>query len=141
MICNRHNQEFRIALRQARLKATPIRLGMLEAFAHQPKPVSIRDLTARLPQSADVVTLYRNAESLCKLGLLNRVRLWDKKEYFEFAHKAHHHHLVCTSCGKVSDVGDCKVQIIPNKVLKTAGFAKIKNHQLEFFGLCKQCNN
>lgn len=141
MICGQHNEQFKSALRKARLKATPGRLNILEIFAHQPKPLSIAALKFRMPGSADLVTLYRNAEILCALGFLNRVRLQDKKDYFEFAHKAHHHHLVCANCGKVSDVGDCKVRPISSQSLKSAGFAKINNHQLEFFGVCKQCNN
>jgi Fur family ferric uptake transcriptional regulator len=141
MVCGEHNELFKSVLRNARLKATPIRLGMLEVFAHQPKPISILSLRAKIPGSADIVTLYRNVETLCKLGLLNRVHLQAKKDYFEFAQKAHHHHLICTGCGKVKDVEDCKVQKISNQNLKNAGFAKINNHQLEFFGICKKCKH
>jgi Fur family ferric uptake transcriptional regulator len=141
MLCNQHKEVFPSLLRGQRLKATPIRLAILEVFAHQPKPISILDLKAKISGDCDVVTLYRNADVLCKLGLLNRIRLGDKKDYYEFAQKAHHHHLVCNFCGKVSDIQDCEIGEISKQDLKLAGFAEVSRHSLEFFGICKQCNN
>jgi Fe2+ or Zn2+ uptake regulation protein len=141
MVCREHNEQFKIALKKARLKVTPARLGMLEVLAHKTMPVSILELREKLLKSANIVTLYRNAESLCSAGLLSKIHLQDKKDYYEFSKKEHHHHLVCIKCGKVSDVMNCKVQKISEQNLKIAGFEKINYHQLEFFGICQLCNN
>jgi Fur family transcriptional regulator, ferric uptake regulator len=141
MICKEHQAVFKKALRAGRLKATPKRLAMLEVFAHNSKPMSIAGLSKKISDQADIATLYRNVESMAKLNLLNRLRLGDKKDYYEYAQKLHHHHLVCLNCGKLSDVDICKAPQISGRTLSEAGFAKLNSHQLEFFGICKQCNN
>jgi Fe2+ or Zn2+ uptake regulation protein len=140
MVCKQHAKQFQTDLKSRGLKATPKRLGILDFFAHVKKPVSICELKSKISPKADLVTLYRNLEVFTKLGLLSRIWLGDKKEYFEFAKNKHHHHLVCTACGRVSDIESCIVGDIPKQSLAAASFANIKNHQLEFFGICKKCN-
>jgi Fur family transcriptional regulator, ferric uptake regulator len=140
MVCIEHKNEFKALLNKGKLKATPGRLGLLEIFAHNGKPISIQSLKSKIGRKTDLATLYRNAEIMTRLGLLSRVRLLDKKDYYELAEKnGHHHHLVCTGCGKVSDIGFCRVKPIDRKILKSSGFAFINNHSLEFFGQCKAC--
>jgi Fur family ferric uptake transcriptional regulator len=139
MECKQHKTELKILLNNKKLKATPGRLGLLDIFIHQAKPISVAELKSKVGDKTDLVTLYRNAEILTKIGALKRIRLQDKKDYYEFAQKAHHHHLVCTNCGKVSDVKACAIKPINNKILKLSGFVKIESHSLEFFGVCKMC--
>jgi Fur family ferric uptake transcriptional regulator len=139
MQCKQHINEFKLFFRGQGLKATLGRLEILDVFAHQAKPISIGELKSKIGGSTNLVTLYRNVETLAKIGILNRIRLQDKKDYYEFAYKTHHHHLVCSECGKVSDVEACNIPTINPKILKQSGFAQIKNHRLEFFGLCVSC--
>ncbi len=139
MECNEHKTSFQNYFKTQGLKSTPARLMLLDIFAHLTKPISIQELKKKIGAKVDLVTLYRNAETLCKAGILNKIQLGESKDYYEFAKLAHHHHLVCTGCGKVSDVENCKVSPIHEQVLKKSGFAKITKHSLEFFGLCKQC--
>ena len=141
MLCKEHQREFKGFLKAKKLKATPARLEFLEIFAHEKKPISIRQLKTKVQLKTDLVTLYRNAEIFTGLGLLNRINLGSQKDYFEFAKKNHHHHLICTRCGKVSDVSSCQVGVISNQTIKSAGFAHVSKHSLEFFGLCRQCVN
>ena len=140
MVCKQHENEFKTVLRSKDLKATPARLAMLEVFAHSQKPLCIKELEQQT-SGTDVVTLYRNVGDLAKKGVLNRIRLQDKKDYYEFGSNAHHHHLVCSSCGKVVDIQSCDVKPISQKLLERNGFGSFESHSLEFFGVCKKCSN
>ncbi len=141
MDCKEHKASFTNFLKAQKLKVTPSRMDLLDIFAHEQKPISIAGLKTKIQLSTDLATLYRNVEKLVELGLLQRIRLQDKKDYYEFTQKAHHHHLVCTECGKVSDISMCEIKTVSPVLLRIAGFARINNHQLEYFGVCSKCVN
>ncbi len=140
MNCQQHTAEIKNKLRQNKLKATPARLGLLDVFEHVKKPLSVGDLAQKLGRlGVDKATLYRNVESLEALGLLKKIRLSGRSEYYELASQTHHHHLICKNCGRVSDIEGCKVVANNKNLLKKSGFAEISGHSLEFFGICNNC--
>lgn len=138
MPCKEHGVLLRKTLKENKLKVTPGRLELLDVFEHAKKPLSVKDVSEKLPK-ADKVTLYRNVESLENLGLLKQVRFSDTESLYELTSLGHHHHLVCKNCGKVSDVEGCKVSINA-ALLHGTGFSKITEHSLEFFGICNSCS-
>lgn len=87
---------------------------------------------------ADVVTLYRNVESLKEMGLIKQIKLRDRQAYYELSYAPHHHHLICTSCGKLEDV-KVREPVLTKTFLKNHGFTRITDHSLEFFGICGAC--
>ena len=139
--CTIHKKAFQSALRGKKLKATPGRLEILDAFAHEAEPLSIKQLQKRIgPGGPDTATLYRNAESLTAEGLLVKVNLGGKNFSYELAGRTHHHHLICKRCGKISDVTISVRPGLDLQALKSAkNFAAVTGHSLEFFGFCKKC--
>ncbi len=93
-----------------------------------------------------IATVYRNLKLVSQMGLVNQVNFGDGKEYYEIAKvpALHHHHLVCTVCGKVIDYSDFReeenefVDILGKKLEKIYDFT-IQSHQLYFYGVCKDC--
>jgi Fe2+ or Zn2+ uptake regulation protein len=138
---NKHiAEESKQLLKNNGLKVTQARLKLLDIFKRGKKPLSIKQIAEQLGDTeADMVTLYRNVESLENLGLIKQMRFNDRQAYYELITENHHHHLVCKSCGKISDVNECSVTIQGPKLLKTHGFAKVTDHSLEFFGICDNC--
>src|SRR6266478_1367997 len=105
MQCKQHILGLRTMLRQNNLKATPARLGLLDVFEHIKKPISVDDLARKLRGSnVDTATLYRNVDSLESLGVLKKIRFNDRKSYYELETGKHHHHLICSKCGRIEDV-------------------------------------
>ncbi len=137
--CKLHTNESTEQLKTAGLKITGARLELLDILKHAKKPLSIKEIARQMGQrKPDMVTLYRNAESLQNLGLVKQINFQDRQAYFELT-DSHHHHLICEECGKISDVADCNIQNIQKEILKKSNFNKINRHSLEFFGLCKKC--
>lgn len=49
-----------------------------------------------------------------------------------------HYHFTCESCGKVYDV-DCPVAHNLDKDVESGMGFRVKQHRLEFYGICKDC--
>jgi Fe2+ or Zn2+ uptake regulation protein len=125
-------------LRTVGLRATPQRIGILDALSAARRPVSVEELVGAVRGRLDVATVYRTMEAFCEAGLAQRIDLAQGKALFETA-GAHHHHALCISCGLIRDVKACVPRGIDAKVRAVSGFARIDDHALEFFGLCKPC--
>ncbi len=50
----------------------------------------------------------------------------------------HHHHVICTNCGRVIEFPDCGLTVLAGE-LETRLGVKINGHLLEFYGLCEDC--
>jgi len=135
--CPEHTTESTRQLKTGGLKITSARLSLLDVLKHSKKPLSIKEIAKSL-DGVDLVTLYRNIEYLKNLGLVKEINLKDRQAYFELAEGRHHHHLICTNCGKLADVEIPEIKL-SKSFLKKRGFSKITDHSLEFFGLCAKC--
>ncbi|MBI5134312.1 MAG: transcriptional repressor [Candidatus Taylorbacteria bacterium] len=123
-------------LREKGEKATKARIGLLVALERERFPISIKELGTKV-KAPDPSTLYRSLKALAEKGLVREIMTDKKEARYEIAiGRAHHHHVVCTSCGLMKDVRVC-----PEKAIAPAslGFSKITGHTLEFFGICKSC--
>lgn len=128
-------------LQHAGLKATKARMAIIHVFLHHKKPMDIRALATKLGGDAHLATLYRTAERLASAGILTRVNLGSDSAHYEL-HDAshHHHHAVCTNCGRVEDIELCKKNELENEALRSSKFFKtLDTHALEFFGRCVTC--
>jgi Fe2+ or Zn2+ uptake regulation protein len=136
-LCIEHTTESKYQLKTGGLKVTSARLDLLDALKHAKKPLSVKELAKKLG-GVDLVTLYRNIEALENLGAVKKINLNSREAYYELAGGKHHHHIICTNCGKLADVEVNEMNLNKN-FLKKHGFAKVTGHSLEFFGLCKAC--
>lgn len=140
MLCKQHQTIIKASLKSRRLKATPARLRLLDIFEHYPKPLSAAELSEKFGKvKINLVTIYRNIESLEVLGLLRKITFGGRSSYYELSSRPHHHHVLCNNCGRVSDVFFCRNWGLPRKNVKAVGFASVESHSLEFFGICKNC--
>jgi len=81
------------------------------------------------------------------VGLVFKFDFGDGKSRYELASEAvkgHHHHMVCTRCGRIVDYSDFmeeEVKFIKGleaELSKKHNF-KIDKHQIHFYGLCERC--
>ena len=91
-----------------------------------------------------LTTIYRNIEMLTDIGVLCRVKLArasDGRALYEINRRHdHHHHLVCTKCGKIIEFNMCLFQEIGKRLASITQF-KIDEHRLKVFGRCPKCQN
>jgi Fur family transcriptional regulator, ferric uptake regulator len=112
-------------------KATPQRLAVLGALAAE-QHQTLEEIRARCPE-VGLVTVYRTLDLLCEIGAVRRLDLGDGPRY-ELAEN-HHHHLVCESCGAVSEFEECPLDL---RRLQDVDF-EVASHSLEIYGRCAVC--
>jgi Fur family ferric uptake transcriptional regulator len=138
--------ELRVMLWMKRLKATPGRIVLLEALEKEKSPVSVLEIEKKLSASKSAVSLgsaaiYRALETLVKARLVSKINTGKVHSSYEMIFgRKHHHHAVCTSCGLMEDVSVCDADDLNTMArVHLKNFKSIQSHSLEFFGLCKKC--
>jgi Fur family ferric uptake transcriptional regulator len=95
-----------------------------------------------------LTTIYRTLELLVQMGFVFKFDFGDKRARYELAEglqgKQHHHHLLCTECGKIVDyidfIDDEKELISQTEKGLSKKFSfKITNHLIQFYGICEKC--
>lgn len=138
----------KVILRKSGLKATDQRLTILEIFNKAKRPLSAQEIIELLPRPGrnaersvmDQATIYRTLKSLKKNGIIRPIDLRHNHAHYELAKLAEHHHLICLRCSKVEDVHRCGIEDMQKAVLHSSKhFAEIKQHALEFYGVCTSC--
>ena len=84
-------------------------------------------------------TVYRNLKVLQGNGQVSELNLDGTVSRFE-AKRENHYHFRCERCGRVIDVDEPVDRKLDRKVARKTGL-KISCHQLEFRGLCHDCQH
>ena len=82
-------------------------------------------------------TVYRNLKVLQESRQVSELNLNDTISRFEVKQDSHYH-FRCEKCGRVSDIDMPVDGELDRHIEKITGL-KISYHQLEFRGLCKDC--
>ena len=131
-------------LRRADQRYTAGRRAIISLLASTGHPVSIGDIADQLP-GLPRSSAYRHLTDLETLGLVRRVAAGDEFTRFELAEDLteHHHHLLCTNCGKVTDVTlpprfEQDMTTAISQLARAEGFQP-HSHRLDVLGLCAAC--
>lgn len=83
-------------------------------------------------------TIFRALELFASLGLVERVDLPDGGHAYVGCTGTHHHHAICTTCGRSIAVGDLALPEMISELGRRSGF-RVASHRLELFGTCPEC--
>ncbi|MFM7062006.1 MAG: Fur family transcriptional regulator [Actinomycetes bacterium] len=131
-------------LRGDGLRYTGSRRKVVEVLAATDRPLTIPEI---LEQSDGLAqsSAYRNLTELIGVGVVHRIVSGDEFSHFELAEDltSHHHHLVCTRCGRVTDFTvDDDLEAALDAALDAAarrqGFEP-EHHRLDVGGRCADC--
>jgi Fur family ferric uptake transcriptional regulator len=129
-------------LRQESCKLTAPRRAILRVLGQEARPLSNKEIFQSLPAgNCDLATVYRSVQMLERLGLVKRFHFGAgaaRYALMEEGCQAHRHHLVCTNCTRIVEIGECIVRELEERVVARSKF-KAVTHRLEFFGVCPDC--
>ena len=87
-----------------------------------------------------LATVYRNLAALAEAGEIDVVRTPEGQcGYRRCDHGAHHHHLICRSCGRAVEIEFGSFEALVNELAGRHGFTRVE-HEIELFGLCPACS-
>jgi len=76
--------------------------------------------------------------TLLEAGVARRLELDGHVYAYVACLPEHHHHLSCTSCGRVEEIAEEYVRPIATRVAREMGF-EIDDARLDFYGRCSTC--
>ena len=100
---------------------------------------ALHDAMRHAGESVGLTTVYRHLQALAEAGEVDVLRTADGEAvYRQCAAEAHHHHLVCRSCGATVEVTGAAVERWAARVASEHGFRDV-SHTVEVFGTCGAC--
>ena len=136
--------------RNAGFRLTLPRQAILNVFAENPKHLSAEEIFLSVHENypgIGLATVYRTLDLLTQMGLIFKFDFGDGRSRYELASEAikeHHHHMVCSRCGRIIDYSDFMeeevefIKGLETELSKKHKF-KINSHQIHFYGLCERC--
>jgi Fur family transcriptional regulator, ferric uptake regulator len=129
---------------------TAPRESVLDLLSRKAGHLSAKEIYASLYQTypgLGLTTVYRTLELLHGLGIVQKVASGDGQSRYEIKSihpRDHHHHLICTRCGKIVDYRDFVGEELELVKKTEQALAKrydfeIRDHNIEFLGFCKEC--
>ena len=122
------------------------RKSIVEVLDTADRPLTVPEIAARahagsLPYSS----AYRNLTALVDAGVVHRVTGTDDHGRFELSEDlaGHHHHLLCDTCGMVSDISayprlERALTEAARVALEETGF-EVTGHRIDLLGRCAGC--
>lgn len=129
---------------------TAPREAVLDLLKNSTEHLSAKDIYAALhPRfpGMGLMTVYRTLELLDRAGLVHKLNMADGQRRYELKsgeRDDHHHHLICIRCGKIINYKDFvreELDLIKKteEILARKFNFLIRDHNIEFLGLCVNC--
>ena len=133
-------EDWRSILRDSGHRLTPQRELVLRAVERLGHATPDEVLTAVRTQShaVNISTVYRTLELLEELGLVRHAHITDRAPTYHSAAAPEHVHLVCRSCGAITEVTPEEVSPMTQVLRDRYGFVTDIGH-LTVFGACRAC--
>jgi Fur family transcriptional regulator, ferric uptake regulator len=132
-------------LRESETRYTKGRRAVVNALADSDGPRSAAELSSQLGESVPVSSLYRTLSILEEAGVVVPHLATKGLARYELSEwlTGHHHHLVCTECGRVEDIDvppkyEAQVHKLVDAIASGVAFTAT-NHALEIEGRCARC--
>lgn len=125
-------------LEERGLRATTPRLRLLAFFAEHSGHFTPEEIFERLRASGEgvsIATLYQNLRTFRERGLLEEVTGPGGELRYD-ANLVPHHHLVCVSCGRMTDL---EFEVPPLALPAPSAGWSVFERRLEVRGLCPDC--
>jgi Fur family peroxide stress response transcriptional regulator len=128
------------AFRKKGYKATPQRIAICR-FAlrtrEHPSAQRIYNEVKVLFPTVSLATVYKTLQTLSELGLVQELSFPQGEARFD-SYMQPHINLLCTQCGKVTDLDDVALREIVERVASRAKF-NATGQRLDIYGICDKC--
>jgi len=128
-------------LREKGYRLTPQRMMVVDVLHGAEHHISAEEIFEKVKKTypyANISTVYRTLDLMKKLGLVTEIDTGEGFLRYHHLEKGHHHHLICSECGKESELPESILINLGKTIAKDYSFEPNLNH-LAIFGLCAEC--
>jgi Fur family transcriptional regulator, ferric uptake regulator len=114
---------------------------VLEALAEEPNDATAQRLFEALRARGErigLATVYRTLGLLSSRGVVDALMHHPGEVCYRLCGADHHHHLTCSECHQVVELGDCELEPWLDRLAGAHGFA-VTGHAVEVTGICAGC--
>jgi Fur family transcriptional regulator, ferric uptake regulator len=123
------------------MRPTAQRVGVLAELMREQDDVTAQELHERLRARGErlgLATVYRTLNALAEEGVVDTLSHHPAELCYRWCGAQHHHHLVCSTCHRVVELGDCELDPWLDRLASQHGFVAT-GHRLEVAGVCAGC--
>lgn len=131
-------------LKKSGLKLTPQRNRIFQRAFDTHEHFSAEQLYGWLKEEgsegASRATVYRTLGMLTEGGFLESLDAGQGELLYEHVlGHSHHDHMVCTSCGRIEEFREPRIEELQEAMAEKLGF-RLTSHSMRLFGLCPTCD-
>ena len=119
---------------------TELRQEILKNIKESEKPISVKDIHARLESKPNLSTVYRALDYLCSKGFVKSISFASDGSYYFSAENAHSHFVYCKECSEIKVFEKCFAEEIQDQIEDKFDY-KITDHFFYFAGICDSCRH
>ena len=123
------------------IRSTRQRLRVLEALLAEPNDATaqeIHEFLRKRRKPIGLATVYRTLALLSEQGLVDVLMHHPGEACYRLCSEGHHHHLTCSECHQVVELGECELEPWLKRLGGAHGFTVTK-HAVEVTGICTAC--
>jgi len=137
-------ERLRNYLKSKGLRKTKQREIIMDEFFRMGEHVTTEELYKKISNKHKEIgytTVYRTLKLLKESGLATEQIFSDNLTRYEpLSSGDHHDHLICLSCGRITEFEDSRIEKLQEKIAHDHGFKTI-SHRMELYGYCKKCRS
>lgn len=124
-----------------KLKTSKQREAILSLIYHSKTHLSPEEITQNLKKNdkdSSLSSVYRILQFLETYGFVSSIDIDKSGKRYEIAAKEHHYHIICLSCGNITEFIDEEIYEVQNKIAKMLNCQVISDN-FKLFVLCSDC--
>lgn len=139
---SKHHDLFEEYLKENEGRYTSQKREIVDAIAKMKHHFEIEEFIEKVRLSQrkfSRATVYRVVKQLLDAGLIQKISTRDGKVYYEHNFtKRQHDHIICNSCGKISEIMEDDIGDFLGEYCEKIGFA-LEYRSLHLYGICRDC--
>lgn len=135
--------QFRKLLEAIHANRIPDRLAVLDRFLAVEHHLTLPGLAGLMldsdPALQDIRFLRDTLEMFCQCGFARKRTFEAQETTYEHQHLGDHHdHFICTSCGRIQEFHNSRLEHLQLEIAAGLGFHALQ-HKMEIYGICADC--
>jgi Fur family ferric uptake transcriptional regulator len=127
---------FKDLFREKKLRLSHPRVLIYQELSDAKNPLSPQELYQGLlkkKKKIGLTSIYRSLVLFESLGIIFKIINESNAKYKLCELEAHHHHIVCKTCGHVVELNFCDISDWSKRVMESTGY-EVTDHQLNLSG-------